>query len=106
MTFISDGITIRGCLASHLLTSECGGNTCTSCKSDKCNAQIFPEDRLTCLHCQGESCVNQTNTIEVRHPCVNYTPNDECYTVFSRGNYSDISSLCRCQCTKMISLQI
>lgn len=90
-----DGITIRGCsshrhddnnISSQLI--ECNGsNDCSSCKTDKCNGNIFPENRLHCLHCGGSSCVNQTNTIDVRHPCVNYVADDNCYSVFSHGRF-------------------
>lgn len=82
--FLKGGITIRGCLANNF-EADCK-TTCTSCKSDKCNAQIFPEDRLSCLHCQGKSCVNQTNTIDVRYPCEKYVQDDECFSIFSYGN--------------------
>lgn len=52
------------------------------CTTDKCNGKIFPESRLHCLHCAGGSCVNQSDTIEVRHPCVNYVREDRCYSIF------------------------
>lgn len=55
------------------------------CYLDKCNGQIYPEDRLFCLHCDGNDCVNQTDLIEVKHPCANYIYRDECYNVFSYG---------------------
>lgn len=84
--FISDGITIRGCLGNQLDVG-CNNSTCVSCKKEKCNAQIFPEDRLSCLHCKGASCVNQTNTIEVRFPCVKYVKDDECFTIFKHGKF-------------------
>lgn len=67
------------------IQSQCGNDSCASCKSNKCNANIFPEDRLSCLHCEGSDCVNQRNTVEVRYPCANYQPNDSCYSVFSNG---------------------
>lgn len=85
MIFLLDAITSRGCL-SNQMEKGCDDSTCTRCKSDKCNAQIFPEDRLSCLHCEGESCVNQTNTIDVRYPCVKYVLEDECYSIFSHSN--------------------
>lgn len=85
MRFVLDQNTIRGCLAHHL-EHECNNDTCVSCRSDKCNSQIFPENRLSCLHCGGSSCVNQTNTIKVRYFCANYDALDECYSVFSHGN--------------------
>lgn len=78
---------MRGCLGNQM-NIGCNNSTCVSCKYDKCNAQIFPEDRLSCLHCKGENCVNQTNTIEVRFPCVKYVPNDECYTIFTYSEYN------------------
>lgn len=68
--------------------SRCSEDSCTVCRSNKCNAQIFPEDRLSCLHCEGGSCVNQSNTVEVRYPCVNYKPDDSCYSVFSNGEFN------------------
>lgn len=79
-------MTIRGCLTNQLgFGNECEEDKCIRCKTDKCNAQIFPEARLSCLHCQGKSCVNQTNTIDVRYPCVNYDEKDQCYAIFSHG---------------------
>lgn len=70
---------------SNAKESLCTNDTCTQCKANKCNAQIFPEDRLSCLHCEGGGCVNQTNTIDVRYPCVNYAVDDECFVIFSYG---------------------
>lgn len=55
------------------------------CAIDKCNGKIFPESRLHCLHCEGPSCVNQSNTVDVRHPCVNYVKDDQCYSIFEHG---------------------
>lgn len=81
---ILDGITIRGCLPHHQQTL-CNTDSCSFCRSNKCNSQIFPEDRLNCLHCEGSSCVNQTNTIDVRYPCAKYDADDECYSIFSYG---------------------
>ncbi|XP_055308419.1 uncharacterized protein LOC129572481 [Sitodiplosis mosellana] len=105
-TRIEHGITIRGCL-SHREQTLCEPGSCSFCRSNKCNAQIFPEDRLSCLHCEGSICVNQTNTIDVRYPCSNYVADDECYSVFSydgnlayRGCMSDISSAGRDFCLK------
>lgn len=81
---IIGGVTIRGCL-SHRKKPSNGTDTCQFCRSNKCNSEIFPADRLSCLHCEGSSCVNQTNTVDVRYPCVNYELKDECYTIFSYG---------------------
>ncbi|XP_031624828.1 calponin homology and LIM domain-containing protein-like [Contarinia nasturtii] len=81
-TSIENGITTRGCLSSSK-KRICSENSCSRCKSNKCNGEIFPEDRLICLHCSGSNCVSQGNSIDVRFPCVNYVPNDECYSIFS-----------------------
>lgn len=59
--------------------------TAFSCGSTKCNGDIFPIDRLHCLHCAGESCVNAPNNVTIRYPCVNFTDTDSCYSVFSYG---------------------
>lgn len=68
---------------------ECSDNDdeCALCTSNKCNGNIFPENRLHCLHCEGSTCVNQTNTVAVRYPCVNYISSDSCYTVFADGKF-------------------
>lgn len=87
-----DGITTRGC--SPPQTDEfsedkndwCKGDECNECTTSKCNGEIFPKNRLHCLHCDGNSCVNRTNDDDVRHPCVRYNSNDECYNIFSHGN--------------------
>ncbi|XP_031624827.1 uncharacterized protein LOC116341726 [Contarinia nasturtii] len=81
-TKIEHGITIRGCTRS---TGKISLNTdfFAICKSNNCNAQNFPADRLSCLHCEGGSCANQSNSIEMRYPCVNYHPNDQCYSIIS-----------------------
>lgn len=81
-----DGFTVRGCLTPQIL-SQCSDGACVSCRVNKCNSQIFPEDRLSCLHCEGSDCVNQANTIEVRYPCANYQENDSCYSIFSNGKF-------------------
>lgn len=81
-----DKVTIRGCLP-HKMEEQCTDENCTFCRSDKCNDQVFPENRLSCLHCEGASCVNQTNNINVRYFCANYDPADECYTVFSHSKF-------------------
>lgn len=89
---ILDGITIRGCSSTRRIDpkdDKCNDiNECTLCKTNKCNGMVFPESRLHCLHCGGSSCVNQTNTIDVRHPCVNYRADDKCYSIFSHGNFT------------------
>lgn len=81
---VLDGVTIRGCLAISTVVPNNEDNY-EKCEDDKCNGDIFPEDRLHCLHCAGSSCVNQADTIDVRHPCVNYDRNDKCYSIFSPG---------------------
>lgn len=81
---VLDGVTIRGCSPAQTVEST-KEDPYETCKTDKCNGDIFPEDRLHCLHCAGSSCVNQANTFDVRYPCVNYDGNDKCYSVFSFG---------------------
>lgn len=91
-TIILDGITVRGCISRNKQNQQCVDNSCLTCRSNNCNAQIFPEDRLSCMHCEGSSCVNQTNTVDVRYPCAQYTQNDSCYSVFSSGKAKNIIS--------------
>lgn len=81
---VLDDVTIRGCspVQTEVSINE---NNHQTCENDRCNGDIFPEDRLHCLHCAGSSCVNQADTIDVRHPCVNYDGNDKCYSIFSPG---------------------
>lgn len=70
--------------ASH--NTKCVKNEeCNVCMNSKCNGNVFPENRLHCLHCAGSTCVNQSNTVAVRHPCENYVNDDTCYSVFSHG---------------------
>lgn len=66
--------------------NQCSNGKCFICRTNNCNSQIYPEDRLSCVHCEGSGCVNQTNTIEVRYPCANYRADDSCYSVFSSGD--------------------
>lgn len=82
-----DGHTIRGCTPLNP-TWMSTTNEYDVCAIDKCNGKIFPESRLHCLHCEGNSCVNQTNTVDVRHPCLNYVKNDQCYSIFEHGKFS------------------
>lgn len=81
-----DHATVRGCLTPEITCSE-NEESCQGCTSDRCNGNVFPENRLHCLHCSGSSCVNQTNTVSVRYPCVNYESIDSCYDVFSHGKF-------------------
>lgn len=108
--FFKDGTTIRGCTPHQtendddepkssidedyreefgMSTRKCGAKDeeCEVCSVNKCNGNIFPESRIHCLHCEGASCVNQSSTIAVRHPCVNYVQGDNCYSVFSYGTF-------------------
>lgn len=89
MTSFSDRVTVRGC-TTRQEQNDYGKHASNYCKSNKCNGKIFPEDRLSCLHCAGNSCVNQTNTVDVRYPCINYHPDDMCYSVFSTGKSIEI----------------
>lgn len=71
--------------------ARCAENDlCAVCSTSKCNGNVHPEDRLHCLHCAGENCVNQTDTVDVRYPCVRFVDQDNCYSVFSQGNQSII----------------
>lgn len=78
-----DGITVRGC--GKPATED--NTTSFSCPSNRCNGDIFPVDRLHCLHCAGADCVRAPNNVTYRYPCVNYTEADSCYSVFSHGKY-------------------
>lgn len=84
-----DGNTVRGCTPTNAawLKKISENDEYELCSSDQCNGKVFPENRLHCLHCSGLSCVNQSNTIDVRHPCVNYVATDECYTIFQYGKW-------------------
>lgn len=59
--------------------------SCFHCNSDKCNDKIFPTNRLYCFQCEGDKCIHVDNSVNVRYPCANYTRNDNCYSVFSKG---------------------
>lgn len=86
-----DGTTVRGCKKP---TMECAngtdgadGDQCAACGSNKCNGDIYPENRLHCWHCAGADCVRPSTAVAVRYPCANYAEYDSCYSIFSYGKF-------------------
>lgn len=88
-----DGLTVRGCKAPTMgcVTGaiDDDGNQCSQCSSDKCNGNIYPDYRLHCLHCAGDSCVRPANSVTVRYPCATFVDTDSCYSIFSHGKFQN-----------------
>lgn len=80
------GITHRGC--KNDLPKDTYKEKTQACVENKCNNNIFPENRLRCNQCDtSSSCkdVGVTNsTIQI---CQTYSKSDRCYTVVVKGNY-------------------
>lgn len=58
------------------------------CEDDRCNGEIFPQDRLTCAQCNGETvCQNSTTNNFPRYQqfCQKYVKKDECFTALGQG---------------------
>lgn len=60
------------------------------CYTEACNDQIFPNNRLKCLQCQGDTdCELKTSDSKKKlqpKVCEIYTDNDQCYTYYENGN--------------------
>lgn len=75
---VDNKLIVRGCASA---TETCNdSNTCTICTSDKCNAGIFPPNRLQCYQCNGDKCNDVLANSIASKPCLNYVDKDECYT--------------------------
>lgn len=86
-------ITIRGCE----LPSVNPPSTYFSCKTDNCNANIYPGNRITCHKCVGTNC-STANELPVALPCQRYRADDQCFTYFynnvaTRGCLSENENL-------------
>uniref|UniRef100_T1GCA8 DUF753 domain-containing protein n=1 Tax=Megaselia scalaris TaxID=36166 RepID=T1GCA8_MEGSC len=77
-SFINNvGDTVRGCAINDDICQN--NELCSTCKTDLCNQEVFPESRLQCVQC--ENCFNSTTLPQMSY-CDIYNPEDECYTYF------------------------
>jgi hypothetical protein len=69
---------VRGCL-ENLAGASCTENEmCGKCSQlDKCNSQLFPSNRLSCLSCNNAICNETTSSL-----CIKYKNDDNCVTLF------------------------
>lgn len=68
-----------------------------SCSGDNCNANIYPDNRLTCHKCSGPECLT-SNDLSTPVPCEKYRTDDVCIThydndVATRGCLSEYDNL-------------
>uniref|UniRef100_A0A1A9X3I3 DUF753 domain-containing protein n=1 Tax=Glossina brevipalpis TaxID=37001 RepID=A0A1A9X3I3_9MUSC len=99
---LPNGWTERGCL-SNLDDDDflnCLNNTsssCSTCRGDKCNREIYPSDRLSCHICDSNTnsdCEASPTSLSV---CPKYDAGDSCVTSFDKGNtYRGCNSTLTC----------
>lgn len=83
---IENGHTHRKCYEDINSTNEIVQTTMHICSDDKCNGNLFPENRLQCYQCNGdEECKNITENTRMG-PCTIYSENDQCYSLLNEGN--------------------
>lgn len=78
-----NGYLHRRCSSNHTDDQVKLSNGFEACIDDQCNGLLFPENRLLCHQCIGNSseCSNLTDP----HPCDVYSEYDQCYTYFDEG---------------------
>lgn len=101
--------THRGCFNEMLGDGvECANQSvnCRQCIESNCNGEIFPSNRLSCFHCEGENSDHECykdleNDPELSYPCETYNFRDSCYLymtddkVVHRGCLTDpLAELC------------
>lgn len=97
----SDGSTARGC-AKDLPQS----NTKELCEPNRCNGQIYPQNRLSCHKCHGTAECALEQTVDTQEPCLRYQTDDNCYEAVDsnflahRGCISDPDALCGEYCNR------
>ncbi|XP_037051310.1 proprotein convertase subtilisin/kexin type 5-like isoform X1 [Bradysia coprophila] len=78
-TYLQGELTIRGCELPVNTPEEF-----SSCTEDNCNANLYPENRLTCHKCSGANCIANEN-LSVAVACQRYRADDECFTQLYNG---------------------
>lgn len=74
----------RGCLSALSATEQAScsatSSTCTTCTTNRCNALVYPSDRMSCYSCaEGECHSHEGIALEY---CPNYVQGDSCVTRF------------------------
>lgn len=73
----------KDCASAVSNANLCGTSdlTCLTCNEDYCNGITFPtQDRLSCIKCIGEDCVNLITRSEY---CERWSSSEKCVSVFS-----------------------
>lgn len=107
----SANFTIRQCVSSKTLPNLDTLLNFEVCDENSCNGNIFPEDRLQCFQCDGESTcdllqTDQNETLEQK-PCQIYSEHDQCFTYID-GSKSIDNNIVRHmkKCINMCAFQI
>lgn len=86
------GYTHRKCVADHEMPDDLSArfNPFTICMENRCNDQIFPENRLKCFQCNGEKdcnliASNKTGFSLEAEPCKILARHDQCFTYINKG---------------------
>lgn len=90
---------LRGCG----VVQQCNTSTCQSCTGERCNSQVFPANRHSCLHCVGDQCA--LGPLQAKF-CLIYNQQDtSCITIYGaesemiyRDCYVDAASETRAVC--------
>lgn len=86
------GHTHRRCIADHEISNQILPSifkNYTICTNNGCNDQIYPEDRLQCIQCNGEKYCNlieSTKSSMKPEPCKILSKYDQCFTYINKGN--------------------
>lgn len=72
----------RGCLDDLLASTTCTEPDCVPCSGQNCNNKLFPENRISCKSCQGETC----NGGSVDKICNQFVANEACFTFYGEEN--------------------
>lgn len=88
-----EGYTHRGCNIALSASDILQGyfNLYDKCSDNKCNTEVFPNNRQKCYQCNGEeSCnfvsPNSTNVNLQPQPCSVLSDFNQCYTYINEGN--------------------
>lgn len=114
--------THRGCFKEMLdYVIECFPQSfnCKQCSDNNCNGEVFPANRLLCLHCEGSNmtgdCYKSIDDYQdLSYPCEIYNFRDSCYlyidddNIIQRGCLSDqkeFSERCQIDTEKCMTCQ-
>lgn len=89
----TNGNTHRLCASTETEDTKKFPKGFTICETDKCNNQVFPANRLKCLHCKGDSdCeLDKEDSKQKLKPklCETYAVDEKCYTYIDEGKLID-----------------